>query len=251
VTLASADPLISCLMVTRGDVYPAAFAIECFERQSYANRELVIVCDRPGSPLKYWLEQRSNPSIRYDEVLPAPLGTLRNASVAAARGDLLAQWDDDDLYHPVRLTMQRQALGDGEAVANFLHRWLLWWPARRLLAVSGRRVWEGSMLVRRHSLPQYPAMSQGEDTHLVKALLANHSVTLTDQPQAYCYIVHGKNSFGANHMEMLFAAASPPIEHHAYDAELARLEAVFAMAAYAQSLAARRLTHQKNGEIIQ
>jgi Glycosyl transferase family 2 len=226
-------------MVTRGGVYPAAFAIECFERQSYANRELVVVCDVPESPLKHWLEQRSHPAIRYVEVKPAPLGTLRNASVAAARGDLLAQWDDDDLYHPDRLMMQREALGDGEAVANFLHRWLLWWPARRLLAVSGRRVWEGSMLVRRESLPAYPAKSLGEDTEVVEALLANHTVTLTDQPLAYCYVFHGANSFDTNHMDMLFAAASPPIEDQAYDAELARLESALPMAAYARRIARR------------
>ncbi len=231
------DPLISCLMVTRGGVYPAAFAIACFERQSYSNRELVVICDRPDSPLKHWIAARENHQLRFVEVPAAPLGTLRNASVAAARGKLLAQWDDDDLYHPDRLTIQHEALGEGDAVANFLHRWLLWWPARRLLAISGKRVWEGSMLVRRENLCEYPALSLGEDTQVVQALLATHVVTLTDQPLAYCYIVHGNNSFDANHMEMLFATASPPCKHHAYDAELARLEPAFPLAAYARSLA--------------
>ncbi|MGI4936004.1 MAG: hypothetical protein ACRYF5_04550, partial [Janthinobacterium lividum] len=38
-----AGPLISCVMVSRGHRYPAAFAIDCYRRQTYANRELIIV----------------------------------------------------------------------------------------------------------------------------------------------------------------------------------------------------------------
>ena len=36
-------PLISCLMVSRGDVFPAQLAIHCYRKQTYPNRELVIV----------------------------------------------------------------------------------------------------------------------------------------------------------------------------------------------------------------
>jgi Glycosyl transferase family 2 len=226
-------------MVTRGGVYPAAFAIGCFQRQSYANRELVIVCDQPDSPLKAWLDAQALPGIRYIEVPPTPLGTLRNASVAAARGTLLAQWDDDDLYHPDRLTMQQEALGEEGAAASFLHRWLLWWPARRWLAISGKRVWEGSMLARREGLPSYPALARGEDTEMVRLLHTDHAIRLTDQPATYCYIVHGHNSCDSAHMETLFAAASMRFEDAGYDGELARLDSVMPVVAYARWLNTR------------
>ena len=38
------------------------------------------------------------------------LGELRNASVEAARGDIVCQWDDDDRYHPRRLELQFAAM---------------------------------------------------------------------------------------------------------------------------------------------
>ena len=43
-------PLISCLMVTRGRRALLEFAIDGFARQTYPNRELVIVCDSPALP---------------------------------------------------------------------------------------------------------------------------------------------------------------------------------------------------------
>ena len=47
----SAPPLISCLMLTRGRLVPTRFAIDCYRRQTWPNRELVIVCDDPDSEL--------------------------------------------------------------------------------------------------------------------------------------------------------------------------------------------------------
>jgi hypothetical protein len=40
-------PLVSCLMVTRGDRRTLSHALECYRRQLYANRELVVVTDLP------------------------------------------------------------------------------------------------------------------------------------------------------------------------------------------------------------
>ena len=52
-TVRTADlPLISCLMVSRGTLFPAQHAIQCFRLQTYPNRELVIVCDAPDSELQ-------------------------------------------------------------------------------------------------------------------------------------------------------------------------------------------------------
>src|SRR6185369_8010828 len=76
--LPTAGPLISCLMVTRGGRFPAAFAIECFRRQNYADRELVIVCDTPGSAVAALVAELGDPRIRYIEATAAPLGALRN-----------------------------------------------------------------------------------------------------------------------------------------------------------------------------
>ena len=98
-------PLISCLMVTLPVETRAAGrrrAIADYRRQSYPHRELVLVMDR-GDPASHAalraevaaLGDASISVVALDDTLT--LGALRNASVAAARGQLLCQWDDDDL----------------------------------------------------------------------------------------------------------------------------------------------------------
>lgn len=231
-------PLISCLMVTRGRGFAVRFAIEAYQRQTYPNRELVVVCDHPESGLAERIAALGDPSIRYVEAGPAPLGSLRNASVAASRGDLLCQWDDDDLHHPRRLEWQAAALANAGTVALFLHRWLLWWPARRRLALSGWRAWEGSMLIRREALPPYPALPRGEDTRAVGELMSRNQLALLDEPLAYCYIFHGGNTFDAGHFSMLLDNASRQVDAADYEATLDWLATQLPMRAYADALAA-------------
>ena len=51
--------------------------------------------------------------LRYIKLDPAPgqvLGTLRNRSLEEATGDFMAQWDDDDWYHPERIERQARVL---------------------------------------------------------------------------------------------------------------------------------------------
>lgn len=217
-------------MVTRGALHPARHALDCFQRQTYPERELIIVCDRPGAPLARHVAALGDPRIRFVETTPAPLGSLRNVSVEAALGTLVCQWDDDDLYSRDRLTLQRAALDRGAVDACFLSRWTLWWPARRRLAISGKRVWEGSMLARREAIGRYPALATGEDT----AMLATHRAVALDAPSAYCYVVHGKNSRGDAHFERLFDAAQRP--DATYEDALEILGRVVPLSAYETSL---------------
>jgi glycosyltransferase involved in cell wall biosynthesis len=231
-------PLISCLMVTRGGIVPARFAIEAYRRQTYSPRELVIVCDQAATALRSHIDTVGDPSIRFVEAATSTLGDLRNASIAAASGELVAQWDDDDLYHPQRLELQAIALASApHAAAHFLSRWFLWWPTRRLLAVSARRIWEGTMLARRSLLPPYPSLSRGEDSIVVKRLFASHPNVESDVPEVYCYVVHGRNCWDEGHFDELFRCATRRFEGEAYDVQLSLLARVLPVHAYAQAIA--------------
>jgi glycosyltransferase involved in cell wall biosynthesis len=230
------SPLVSCLMVTRGDLFPARFAIHCYLRQTYRPRELVVLCDRPAAELRAHIDTLGDPSIRFVEAEPGPLGELRNASLAAARGELVAQWDDDDLYHPRRLELQAGGLaGNAHAAAHFLSRWLLWWPARRLLAMSGRRLWEGSMVARRALLPAYPPLGLEEDSALVLALFHAHPCIESDVPALYCYVVHGGNAWDEAHFEEMFGRATRRFEGDEYSALLAQLAEALPVLEYEQA----------------
>lgn len=214
------DPLISCLMVTRGGLYPAYFAIECFRAQTYDSRELVIVCDEPDAPVASYIAELADPKIRYVETGHARLGDLRNVSVAEAKGELVCQWDDDDLYHPNRLEYQLGNLLKSGTSAHFLGRWTIWWPKRRTLALSSIRVWEGSMLARREAVGTYPAQSREEDAVMLAELMDKHRFVVTDSPDYYCYVVHGDNTCDEDHFEFMLERASWVFSD--YEAELAK-----------------------------
>jgi glycosyltransferase involved in cell wall biosynthesis len=227
-------PLISCLMVSRGEVFPARLAILCYQLQTYPNRELIIVSAQPESPLSDYVDALGDATIRYIESPPLTLGDLRNTSAAEAGGSFLCIWDDDDLYHRERLARQYESLCASGAAAHFLSRLLFWWPDRRLLAVTGERPWENSMLVRRDALPAYPSKSQGEDTELVEKLTRNHAICTSDHPDLYCYIVHGRNTCTDSHFEYLRDGTTWTFSD--YDREMARIAIQYPVRWYQDAL---------------
>jgi len=198
--------LVSCLMVTRGKLWPSRCAVECFQRQSYPNRELVVVLDDPESALISYLETLNDDRIRMI-LLPKEkktLGELRNISIAEARGEYICQWDDDDLYDPDRIGIQLSALLASQAAACFLRRWTLWWPADGKLAISGARLWEGSMLADKARVPDYPPIPRGEDTEVVAVFQERERLLSLDAPDLYVYIHHGNNTFDQQHFFHIF-----------------------------------------------
>ncbi|MCP5151013.1 MAG: glycosyltransferase [Chromatiales bacterium] len=202
-------PLVSCLMVTARRVELALRAVECFRRQTYPTRELVVVDDDPDPTLGTALARLRDPSIRHLRLAPgeASLGALRNHAVQQARGALIAQWDDDDLSDPARLEIQVSALLAARADACLLSRERLWWPARHCIAISGPRAWEGSMLARRDALAPYPDRDRGEDTPVVARLARHHRLAVLDAPWLYTYVFHGRNTFDTAHFEALVESA--------------------------------------------
>jgi glycosyltransferase involved in cell wall biosynthesis len=231
-------PLISCIMASRGNPYPAGLAIDCFRRQSYAERELVIITAATDGALRDLVETLADPAIRLIQAdAGAKVGDLRNAAIAESDGDLLCIWDDDDLSHPDRLALQYRAMRDARAQGCFLARVLLWWPARQMLAVSCLRTWENTMLVERSRFPSYPGdQPRGEDTYVAEALRTSHRLILHDVPEAYCYVAHGDNLWHEEHFEMLFRVASRSFNGAAYTELLAGLSAALPIADYAEGL---------------
>ncbi len=231
-------PLVSCLMVSRGRLSPARHAIECFRNQTYPLRELVVLDDNPASELAGYLADLDDPKIRHIRIpdIKTRLGSLRNRARAEARGELVCQWDDDDLYDARRLAWQVEALLTSRAQACFLHRWTLWWPQERRIAVSGHRVWEGSMLAWRAAVPDYPDQRRGEDSVVADRVLASGCAVLMDAPELYCYTIHGGNTFHRQHFLGIYNAASEFSGRQSYDVTLQRLDRRLPIMDYASAL---------------
>ena len=103
-------PLISCICVTYRKPALLERAIRCFESQTYPNKELVILYEDHDEPtVTYITGHTFSPGIRCICTPGNPkktLGELRNIANNAAKGEFLCQWDDDDWYHPSRLTFR-------------------------------------------------------------------------------------------------------------------------------------------------
>lgn len=203
-----AAPMVSCLMVSRGDANLCAQAIGAFRAQTYGNSELVVVSQDANPPVRQLVEAHGDPRIRFVQAQAGTLGALRNASVTAARGDLVCIWDDDDLYDKRRIELMASALMATKSDAAFLSRLTVWWPARRRLALSQSRLWEGSMLAVKAKLPPYPDLQRREDTEMVEAFRKYARVTSLDAPGAYVYRVTGRNTWDDAFFEMVFDRAT-------------------------------------------
>ena len=95
------QPLVTCIMPTYGRPDYAAESLAMFLEQDYLNRELIILNDCPEQVFK-----GTFPNVRIinSQVRYPTLGEKRNAMIEEARGELIAIWDDDDVYLPWRLS---------------------------------------------------------------------------------------------------------------------------------------------------
>ncbi|MEQ8718958.1 MAG: glycosyltransferase family A protein [Acidimicrobiales bacterium] len=215
---------VSCLVVTRpGRLDRLEDAVRCFAAQTHPSCELVVVHDggrdfdadvrsmtgslAPGSAVSVHRSRRR------------PLGSLRNVSVEVAGGDVVCQWDDDDLHHPRRVEVQLAHLvtgGDtgGEAAACLLTDQL------HLFEADGELCWDdwtverfphslipGTLLAGRGALPRYPRRRRGEDTPVVTRIVGDGKRVrgLQDHGWLYVYVQHGTNAWDATHHRAISA----------------------------------------------
>jgi glycosyltransferase involved in cell wall biosynthesis len=236
---ASGAALVSCLMVTRGDLSRARFAVMSFLQQTWPNKELVVVTQDEDSSLAAWLATLDDPSIHVHLAASSLLlGDLRNISVARAQGEFVMQWDDDDLSDPDRITAFMGVIQRLNVDLVFLSGWFQWWPARRSFCNSKQRAWEGSMLARKSCMVAYPGLSKGEDTDVMQALVSRHTLALVDWPELYVYTVTGNNTWDASHFERHWKQATWTAQGHLYDDMMAALNHRVPIKAYEEALKA-------------
>jgi glycosyltransferase involved in cell wall biosynthesis len=214
--------MISCLMVTRPTARRIVFAmrsIDCYRRQTHSDRELVVVIDGRASSedvsaLLAQIGSLGRSDIRVEIANGQPsLGALRNLSVAAAGGEVVCQWDDDDLCHPERLERQSAALDPDHRQAVYLQEVMQYFPDRQALYLTNWHATPaaghpGTLMARRDAAVRYPERGEGadrgEDLEVALGLIARGAVGyLRDAPHLYLYVSHGDNSWDEGHHGML------------------------------------------------
>lgn len=105
-----ATPLISIYIPTHNRPSLLARAVDSIRSQDYSEWELIIVNDHSTSGTENFLKSLSDRRIRVIEN-PVPMGSCisRNLAITAASGEFITGLDDDDYFHPSRLSEFRAA----------------------------------------------------------------------------------------------------------------------------------------------
>jgi glycosyltransferase involved in cell wall biosynthesis len=198
--------LVSCLMVTRNRAALSQQAVDCFAAQTWPCRELVIIDDgeqdytpflepyvRDGHAIRY-LRRREDPSLR--------LGALRNASIDAALGPWCMQWDDDEWYHPERISTQMAAVGDAAGVAL---RWTLVsvGSARHgdLVFRADAGIATPGTILHRRDAARYPNLGRGEDSAFLRDVRSAGGLNVLGRDASHLFVrcFHGSNTWSEDH----------------------------------------------------
>lgn len=205
---------VSCVTVTRGRYQRWLRSFEGFLHQDYPNRELVVLVDRDEEGYAQIREHLRAHGIANARTKLCrenlPLGELRNRAIELAEGEVVCQWDDDDLYHPLRLSWQLQQMENQQAQASYLQEHL------GLVESSGDLYWcdwirtlelgmSSTMMVYKSCMPKYLPIRTHEDSLLQRALQKScRVVSLCGFAGLHVYVDHGSNTSAQGHHLAVF-----------------------------------------------
>jgi len=236
----SSPPLISCLMPTRDRFEQVQFAVAAFRRQTWPNRELIVLDQNRDGRLANWIQSLDDPTIRLFPLpgVREPLGTIRNLTVDISSGTFLCNWDDDDMQHPARLEIAAAAIAATNAVVCTLIRETVWIPAIQGFGV--RQIWPyvNTVMVHRATNLRYLPLPRGEDVPPVHGLIAQGRAIMLDLPELYLYVMHGRNTADARGLAARWQNSTERSEGAASASTFAQLSRIYPVAEYLATLPA-------------
>lgn len=196
----NSEPLVSCIMPTADRPGLVPQAITYFLRQTYANRELIILDDGAQS-VQDLIPQ--NPRIRYVRMPERrTMGEKHNMACEMAKGEIIAHWDDDDWMADRRLSYQvRELLRHPPMTLIGLSRLMYYDPraerAWEYVYPAGQRPWVcGNTFCYRKPFWEkfpFPSRNEGADTMWVWGL-KNAAICAMPDHTFYISIIHSKNT---------------------------------------------------------
>jgi glycosyltransferase involved in cell wall biosynthesis len=193
-------------MVTKDRTRLAARALRCLAAQTWSNIELVVIDDGDAdyAPLLDPLRDRmAVEHVRLPSGSGLTLGRLRNLALDAARGEVIAQWDDDEWYHPERLATQVAQLREG--VVGCVLKWTLMHVDTPELTRLPYRADAGGgtpgTIVHRRTRVRYPDLRRSEDARFLDSLRREGDVVVLGREASHLFIrcFHGANTWDARH----------------------------------------------------
>jgi len=199
------QPKISCLTVTANRKHLMKRAVQCFQNQTYQNKELVVV-DDGKQDLGKLLQSLPAEEVNYIKLEKKPentLGKLRNKSLQEAGGDFLVQWDDDDWYHPKRIEIQANKLMDGYDACclsgSLMHLDEEPYMHHPYVGYLSNGI-PGSIMHRANADIQYPHKRRAEDSIYLDEWMEKRYKKLSDDySHLFIRCYHGQNTWEKDH----------------------------------------------------
>ncbi len=198
-------PRVSCLMVTANRRRLAQRAVNCFIHQRYSNKELVVIDDgtEDYTPLFEGIDADDITYVKVPDHQNMVLGELRNIALDHAAGEYLVQWDDDDWYHPDRISIQSGYLTAGYDAcclsASLMH---LDNPDFFSLPYIGYLPdgIPGSIMHKRSDEVRYPEYRRAEDTVYLRKWMKHRYIKLPEHHAGlFIRCFHGTNTWEEEH----------------------------------------------------
>lgn len=208
------QPLVSCVICTRGRPEFLLKAIGIFNAQDYEHRELVIVHDEddPRSLARATAEweavsaaYRTSRFRSIDAPAGTKLGAKTNLGIKASAGSVIHKFDDDDYYGPGFLSRAVRGLQDSGAEVVHWGKYLVRIDGR--LRVASGILAGGSLVFRRTLWERSPFRnipSSIDGWFLRDAGAQVYAVQ--DSPELFIYVRHGNNL-----SQELHGAGAPPV----------------------------------------
>lgn len=191
------SPLVSCLMPTWNRREFILASVECFLRQTYEPRELLVVDD--GDPVGDILP--ADPRIRYIRLgKRMTTGAKRNHCCKLAAGSILCHFDDDDWSDDGRVELQvHTILESGRAVTGFgiLYFWDTVAQRAKVYRPQTPEYVCGTSLCFQKSYWQmhpFPPKQMASDNDFVYPAARNHQVAQSLETQHMVARLHGHHT---------------------------------------------------------
>lgn len=204
------NPLVTCIMITANRRHLAERAILCFKNQTYTNKTLLVI-DDGSEDLTDLLEREIPHQFNYQRIEKKSgqnLGYLRNLGLSLASSELIAQWDDDDWYHPDRLNTQVNEIQKGYDAcclqATLMHLNSEKYLLHPYIGALPEGV-PGTIMHKNDPTALYPLQAKGEDTTFLDHWKQKQYRIL---PRTYAYLFircfHGTNTWEQDHFTRRF-----------------------------------------------
>ena len=119
-----------------------------------------------------------------------------------AKGEYIAQWDDDNVHHKNRLTWQYNSIKKHNKEACFLQRVLVhdMLNGDKGISKSGRGI-ESTIVALKKDLPRYNNNTKVAEDLPAKVFFIKHGKSvILDEPQLYVYNFHENNTCRQEHL---------------------------------------------------